>query len=139
MEWLSIIMTLMNIAPEVKKYIDTGVNVATALSKSNPKVIPILENAGSTLFPQLAGTIHAVAAAADAIFNPNGTQWLQTSLNTLAKAGLEVDGSYGPKTKAAVETFQKAHQPAAGPIDGWAGPKTNAVIKIELAKLNPAG
>ncbi len=135
MEWISTIMALMSVSSDVKKYIDMGLSVASELSKSNPKVVPILEKIGVQLFPKLEGTIHVVAAAADAIFDPNGTRGLQASLNKLDPSNhLDVDGSYGPATKAAVEKFQKAHQPAAGPIDGWAGPKTNAVIQTELAK-----
>lgn len=138
MEWITTIMSLMGVAGDVKKWIDIGLPIVTELQKSQPKVISILEQIGTQLFPQLQGQIHKVAAAADAIFNPNGTKWLQTSLNTLQSAGLDVDGSYGPLTKAAVSAFQTAHQPLSGPVDGWAGPKTSSVISSELAKLLPA-
>jgi peptidoglycan hydrolase-like protein with peptidoglycan-binding domain len=59
--------------------------------------------------------------------------WLQQSLNYLMNAGLEVDGEYGPLTKAAVMEFQKANQPQSGPVDGWAGPKTCLVIREALS------
>lgn len=138
MDWLSIVLSLIGVAPKVKEWIDIGLSVNEELKKSNPKIIPILEQVGSQLFPKLKDTIHVVAAAADAIFNPHGTMWLQTSLNTLQNAGLKPDGIYGNLTKAAVEKFQAAHQPLAGPVDGWSGPKTQAVLMAELSKLLPS-
>ncbi|MDE2030809.1 MAG: peptidoglycan-binding protein [Patescibacteria group bacterium] len=58
-------------------------------------------------------------------------KWLQSTLNDVQNAMLVVDGLYGPKTTAAIVTFQKAH-PAAGAADGIAGPMT-------IAALNAAG
>lgn len=46
---------------------------------------------------------------------------LQTALNTLFKAGLEVDGDFGAKTKAALVSAQKALKVTA---DGEYGPNT---------------
>ena len=56
---------------------------------------------------------------------------LQKCLNKLIKAGLEVDGSFGPATFKAVKKFQKKHDLA---VDGSCGPKTRAKIKKELNK-----
>lgn len=55
-------------------------------------------------------------------------QWLQQSLNTLTRAGLEVDGVLGPVTKRAIENFQRQQGLA---VDGWAGIATEARI-LEL-------
>lgn len=55
---------------------------------------------------------------------------LQRCLNKIDKAGLTIDGSYGPATLKAVKTFQKKH---GLEVDGIAGPKTRAKIK-ELLK-----
>lgn len=52
-------------------------------------------------------------------------KWLQTSLNRLINAGLDVDGQYGALTKAAVENFQKQNGLT---VDGWAGALTEAKI-----------
>lgn len=135
MEWLSTILSLLRVAPEVKKWIDVGLPIVTELQKEDPKLIPIFEQIGKQLFPGMSDKIEIVAAAADALFDPHGTMWVQRSLNKLANAGLAADGEYGPLTRAAVTTFQTSHQPVAGPIDGWSGPMTNAVISSELAKL----
>lgn len=41
--------------------------------------------------------------------NNNGVMWLQMALNNVHMTNLEVDGWFGPKTKAAVKSFQKAN------------------------------
>lgn len=139
--WLSIVPLLMQYGPKVKTWIDIGLPIFNTLRQegvpASQKIITVLQQVGGELFPALKDPIKEVAAAADALFNPHGTMWIQTSLNTLIKSGLDVDGDYGPATKAAVTNFQTANQPAAGPIDGWAGRKTQAVLVSELAKIAP--
>lgn len=56
---------------------------------------------------------------------------LQRCLNKIDKAGLAIDGSYGPATRKAVKTFQKKH---GLEVDGICGPKTRAKIREELEK-----
>lgn len=56
---------------------------------------------------------------------------LQRDLNTL-QFKLEIDGSFGFKTRQAVEFFQAMHQLA---VDGSVGPKTSAAL--EQARSNP--
>ena len=53
--------------------------------------------------------------------NKIGIQWLQKALNEYQGAGLALDGSYGPATKAAVKEFQ---QNAGLSADGDAGVDT---------------
>ncbi len=53
--------------------------------------------------------------------NKIGIQWLQKALNEYQDAGLALDGSYGPATKAAVKEFQ---QNAGLSADGDAGVDT---------------
>jgi hypothetical protein len=138
LSFISTLLSLFRIAPKAKEWIDVGLSVVDELNKEDPKLIPVLEGIGVKLFPNMADTIHkganAVTAAVDVLYDPNGVKWLQSSLNKLG-AKLDVDGGYGPLTKAAVEAFQKAHQPASGPVDGWAGKLTKAAIAAELAKL----
>lgn len=138
--YFEIVSLLLKWAPIVKPYIDAGLPIyKTLMTQPTAKaVINVLQEAGSELFPELKTPINTVAAAASALFDPYGTEYVQRSLNKLQAAGLDEDGAYGALTKAAVTKFQQAHQPAAGPVDGWAGPKTKAVIASELAKL-PAG
>ncbi len=56
---------------------------------------------------------------------------LQARLKELGYYAGEVDGAYGPATKAAVRSFQQAHGLAA---DGIAGPATNEVLYSDRAK-----
>lgn len=51
---------------------------------------------------------------------------LQRALNAVRKAGLSVDGEYGPKTGAAVRAFQRF---ARLTVDGVYGPRTAAALK----------
>lgn len=55
--------------------------------------------------------------------------WLQSALNALG-ADLEVDGSFGPKTEAALKDFQRR---TGIDVDGYAGVQTHLTI---LKKLN---
>lgn len=135
--YFEIVSLLLKWAPEIKKYIDIGMPIyKTLMTQPTAKpLIAVLQEAGGQLFPELKTPISTVAAAATALFDPHGTEYVQASLNRLQNAGLDEDGAYGALTKAAVLAFQTAHQPASGPMDGWAGPKTKAVIAAELAKL----
>ena len=56
----------------------------------------------------------------------DGVKWIQQSLNTVANAGLLVDGKFGAKTLAAVKSFQQANNLE---VDGIVG-------KITIGKLN---
>lgn len=124
-------------APTIKRYIDIGMPVYKQLmtDPSAKSIINVIKDAGSELFPELKDPITQVAATANALFDPFGTEGVQRALNRLMNAGLDEDGAYGPLTKAAVLEFQKAHPPLVA--DGWAGPKTKAVLQAELAKLPP--
>ncbi|MEU2060771.1 peptidoglycan-binding protein [Streptomyces sp. NPDC013455] len=55
---------------------------------------------------------------------------LQKNLNTVQKAGLTVDGDFGPATQKAVKTFQAHHGLRA---DGEYGPQSAAMMKAALA------
>jgi GH24 family phage-related lysozyme (muramidase) len=62
------------------------------------------------------------------------TQEAQEALNKLgAGKGLKVDGWYGPKTRAAVLTYQKAHPHLVN--DGKLGPATLAQLRRDLMAM----
>ena len=56
---------------------------------------------------------------------------LQKCLNYIIKAGLEVDGSFGPATEKALKAFQKKYGLV---VDGSYGPKSHAKIKELMTK-----
>lgn len=55
---------------------------------------------------------------------------IQEQLNSIAKAKLLAEGNFGPKTKAAIQKFQKANGLAGS---GILGPKTIKLLGIEIA------
>jgi peptidoglycan hydrolase-like protein with peptidoglycan-binding domain len=91
------------------------------------QILPLLTQIGTTTFPGLP-TDKAPEAAATTL-DGNGVKWIQTALNLLQKASLDVDGVYGQGTKAAVTKFQQANNLEA---DGWAGTKTADALRAAL-------
>ena len=61
--------------------------------------------------------------------------WVQSSLNRIMRAGLVVDGRFGPRTKAAVQAFQRSRGLTA---DGVVGPRTEAAL-IAAGAPRPPG
>lgn len=57
--------------------------------------------------------------------SPGYVRWVQQSLNTVNAAGLSVDGQFGPRTRAAVMSFQRRRGLVA---DGIVGPRTEAAL-----------
>jgi phosphatidylserine/phosphatidylglycerophosphate/cardiolipin synthase-like enzyme len=58
--------------------------------------------------------------------SPEYARWIQSSLNQLIQAGLQVDGIIGPLTRAATRAFQQQHPPLI--VDGIVGPRTEAAM-----------
>ena len=56
-------------------------------------------------------------------------KWVQSSLNKLTGAKLDVDGEYGEATRAAVEKYQKSKKLEA---DGWVGILTLAALEEDM-------
>ena len=56
-------------------------------------------------------------------------KWVQSSLNQLRHAKLDLDGDYGEKTRAAVKLYQqdKGLEP-----DGWVGVMTLAALEEDM-------
>src|SRR5262249_35374202 len=84
-----------------------------AVHKESPELVPVFEQLAARL--NLSGH-KAADAAAQMMFDHDGTLWMQGAINRLNPSDppLEVDGVYGPFTKAAVEKFQRAHPPTRG-------------------------
>ena len=59
----------------------------------------------------------------------SGAAWLQNALNIYQKAGLTVDGSYGPATQDAVKKFQES---AGLTADGYAGLETSSMLIYKM-------
>ena len=134
MDVLSIIQLAAALAPTVKSILDAATGNASIVEKIKDISAPlagILETVGETLFPKAAPALR-VAAGAMAAFDPDVTKWVQGSLNVLVdpSPNLAVDGRYGPKTRAAVESLQTKYGLR---IDGWAGTLTQAAIASALA------
>lgn len=122
---LPTILRIINLAQQVQQRVNAGDTLAKAMQRiSGSDLDAVLAQLGKTLFPAVAGE-QAPAAAAAALFLPERVKWIQVALNALGE-NLDVDGDYGPKTKAAVEKFQKAKGLC---IDGWAGDATATALQ----------
>ena len=62
--------------------------------------------------------------------HPFDAQWVQVALNKQVGANLLVDGEIGPRTIAAVKTYQGKRGLAP---DGWPGPLTLAKLEKDMA------
>ena len=92
-----------------------------------PEVVDLIDKIAPGALGDLTGPpTRAGTAPAE---HPYDVRWLQTSLNRLVDAKLDVDGSYGELTKAAVTEYQRTR---GLDQDGWAGTLTLAMIEGEL-------
>lgn len=110
MNIIALAMTLLKHRDSIAKIIDVLPELQKIFSALQPDRSP----------PPLASTSE---------YPVGSMEWLQDSLNTLADAGLEIDGEYGPQTKDAITEYQQANSLTA---DGWAGPETVAKIVEQL-------
>lgn len=89
-----------------------------------PEVIELVTKVGGELFPNLPQEQKIQAGAIR--LDRDAVKEIQTQLNARTNANLDVDGYYGPATKAAVKSFQMQ---ANLVVDGWAGPATLAALE----------
>jgi hypothetical protein len=130
---LPLLFKLVEYGPQIKAAIEAGTSVLQAVNTVAPQVLPLLEWVGKEVFPTLSGQ-DAQYAAGGMIFHYERTKSMQADLNRLgAQPELEVDGIYGPLTKAGVAKFQQQHPPLE--VDGWAGPQTTQAIATTIATL----
>jgi murein L,D-transpeptidase YcbB/YkuD len=130
---LPLLIRLIQLAfPQIGAAIGAGIPIVNAVTTASPDLIPLLEQIGRAVFPQLSG-VNAQSAAGTMIFNSVRTRSLQADLNRLGAAPpLVVDGIYGAATKAAVAKFQSEHGLT---VDGWAGHVTTPAIAAAVAAL----
>lgn len=86
---------------------------------------------GAEDFPKVRPELQP-AAAVVATYLPEYVMKVQNAVNILLDMKLDVDGHYGPLTKAAVEKLQK--KLGLAEVDGWVGDKTMAAIQVALLK-----
>ncbi len=78
-----------------------------------------------------------VAEAIDDRRGPAYGRWVQAALNQVAAAGLQVDGILGPRSRQAVQSFQRQHGLAP---DGIVGPRTEqALVAAGAPPPSPGG
>lgn len=134
LQFLPYVMQLVQLVPQIQKaYNSSTGNTLQSIQNvlTGTQLVQTLEGVGAQLFPKLAPEFHA-AAAALVIAHPDATSWLQAALNAIDNAGLVVDGQYGPKTRAAVETFQAKE---GLHVTGVAADAENYAIEAALAAL----
>ena len=128
MNWIALLASfvpaLVQLIPQIvsawTRSSGNGLAKVTAVVQSTP-IAATLADIGAKLFPTLTPELHA-AAAALVHAHPDNTAYVQDTLNFISSTGyiklpapLVVDGSWGPKTKAAVEMLQtKLGVPATG-------------------------
>lgn len=135
MDWLALIPTLLSAAGTIREIVAIAGSNASIVEKvvsSLPVLAPALEKYGADFFPNVKPALR-IAAAAMTAYDSNTTKWIQGALNAMLELDppLKVDGSYGPKTKAAVELAQAK---LGLKVDGWAGQLTNNALQAFLAR-----
>lgn len=121
---LPLIMQAVSLAKEIRDQHKSGSSVVSIVQNRGQDVVDLVSQAGSQLFPNLGQQQQIEAGVLR--FDATLTKKIQSQLNKMGVTpALDVDGHYGPKTKAAVTEFQKKSGLAA---DGWAGPVTQAKL-----------
>ena len=70
---LPLLFKLIQFAPQIQKAIKTGIPIVDAVMRISPDLLPLLEQVGKSVFPQLSGT-NAQWAAGNMIFNVEMTR-----------------------------------------------------------------
>lgn len=132
------IMAAMAMIDSIKAALNSGKSILEVLQERGAEFIEFFTEVAKTLFPNLGKEDQAAAGVS--MLDIANVKTTQAAMNRFQEAGLisfgtplNVDGSYGALTKAAVTAFQTKF---GLDVDGWAGQQTNAIRDLELAKLN---
>ncbi len=134
MNWLALIPLFLKYGPILEQLWAIATSNEDYISKVEqllPSVAKYAVEIANQFFPGQAAVVSAVASTA-LVFNTKLVMYAQQACNLVLDSKLEVDGMYGPKTKAAVIALQKHLGLTA---DGIFGKITEAAIK----KLNLPG
>lgn len=85
----------------------TTSRVTNVIQAVAPGLSPLFGQIGSMLFPNLPSGLHSAASAI--VLTPSAVMYMQELLNAAGGFNLAVDGHFGPKTLAAVKSFQARH------------------------------
>lgn len=132
MNLFSVFALFIKYGPVVRQVLDEATsndNIVTKIGKVAEPLVPVLKDLGRELFPNAAPAVQEAGAAVT--LDHDRVVWLQKALNKLIipSPDLKADGYYGPKTRKAVEAFQKDHGLT---VDGVAGVITQQVIQDTL-------
>lgn len=121
---LPYIMQAISLVREIGASKKSGSSIISIVQDKTPEVLDVIANVGKELFPELPAEDQVQVGAVR--LDPPLVTKLQTQLNKAGAAPqLDVDGSYGPLTRKAVEAFQ---QKSGLAVDGWAGPETQKAL-----------
>ena len=113
--------------PALREWADDGLNAYA--DKNDIRTITLRINGGLNGFDERQALFKRLFPLLDAV---DDVRALQQALNTLGTSPkLDIDGHFGPGTKAALVAFQTAAGIAA---DGVPGPATNAALTLRLGR-----
>ncbi len=140
MNWFALIPLLIQYGPEIEQ---AAVSIwATATSNEDfiskfeqalPQAAALAKRIAAVFFPQAVPAVGQIATTV-LTFNTTFVKYVQRACNAILSVNLEVDGSYGPLTHAAVEQLQT--QIGGLTVDGIFGMKTWAAVKKLLPTLS---
>lgn len=132
------ILEAMALIDSIKAALNSGKSILEVLQEKGGEFIEFFTEVAKTLFPNLSKEDQAAAGVS--MLDIANVKTTQAAMNRFQEAGivsfgtpLNVDGSYGTLTKAAVTAYQTKR---GLDVDGWAGQQTNAMRDVDLAKLN---
>lgn len=139
MDYLQLASFAVNFGARIAKLwnsVSTNGDFVSAIQHELPELGKLAQDIADQYFPNAADEVK-IAVGATLAFNQQLVKYAQQACNTILHLDppLEVDGWYGPKTKAAVEQLQKQLGLTA---DGWFGKLTEAAVKKVIPQMQPS-